>query len=262
LTFEIDTYSYAMPPHWRSRQEKKDREWFGARLWAIGQAVALRNQIKRLAESRRTGFGSGLDFTHFDCFACHHQVVDRLRGITEKDKHKQIWRRRDYEGKPGRLVWNSSSYEVFRHVVNLAASEEGKHFEQLMRTFHEGLIGNEVSHESFSTALHRLLALSDRLVSDVAQFTFTQQSVLSLMKNISGDRRRRITSGYLAAEQEVLALASLYDAYLETAGAMPESKTVKETIDALYKEIETGWAFNPTEFEGTMNKLHALLLKT
>ena len=261
LSFEIDTYSHAMPPHWRSTQEKKDREWFGVRLWATGQAVAFQNQIKRLAESRRTGFGRGPDFTHFDCFACHHQVVDRLRDITEKEKHNQMWRRRDYEGKPGRLVWNASSYAVLRHVVKLVASEEGKHFEQLTKTIHEGLTGNDVSHESFSTALHRLLALSDKLVSDVARFPFTQQSVLSLMKNISGDRRL-LTSGYLTAEQEVLALASLYDAYLETAVAMPESKTVKETIDTLYKEIETGWTFNPTEFEGTMKRLHALLLKT
>ena len=245
LTFEIDTYTYAMPPHWRSLQEKKDREWLGARLWAIGQAAAFRNQIKRLTESRRSGFGRGPDFTHFDCFACHHPVVDRLRGITEKDRHNQIWRRRDYEGKPGRLVWNSSSYAVFRHVVNLAASEEGKHFEQLMRTFHEGLTGKEVSHESFSTALKRLLVLSDRLVSDVAQFTFTRQSVVSLMKNISGDRRRPITSGYLAAEQEVLALASLYYAYLETAGAMPESKTVKETIDLFIRKLRVCGPLTP-----------------
>ncbi len=262
LAFEIDTYTYAMPPHWRPPKEKKDREWLGTRVWAIGQAAAFRNQMKRLAASRRTGFGLWPDFTHFDCFACHHAVVDRLRGITEKDKTEQIWRRRDYNGKAGRLVWNASSYAVFRHVVNLATSEEGKHLEQLMRTFHEGLTGKDISHESFNAALNRLSALSDKLVSQVAQYTFTQQSVLSLMKNISGDGRRLTTSGFQAAEQAVLALASLYDAYLETAGAMPESKTIKDTIDALHKEIQSGRAFNPTEFEATMNKLHELLSKT
>ena len=82
------------------------------------------------------------------------------------------------------------------------------------------------------------------------------------MKNISGDGRRLTTSGFLAAEQAVLALASLYDAYRETAGAMPESKAIKDTIDALYKQIQSGRAFNPTEFEATMNKLHELLSKT
>jgi Cytochrome c554 and c-prime len=262
LTFEIDNYTSVMPPHWRPPQERKDREWLSARGWAIGQAVAFRNEIKRLTESRHTGFGRWPDFTHFECFACHHAVVDRLRGVTEKEKSEQIWRKRDYEGKPGRLVWNNSSYAVFRHVVNLAASDEGKHLEQLVSTFQEGLTGKEISHESFNAALSGLFALSDKLVSRVAQFTFTQQSVLSLMKNISGDRRRLTKSEFLAAEQTVLALASLYDGYLETTGAMPESKAIKDAIDVLYNEIQRGWAFNPTEFEATMNKLHGLLSKT
>jgi hypothetical protein len=262
LTFEIDTYSYAMPPHWRPPKEKKDREWFGARVWAIGQAVAFRNQIKRLAAGRRAGLRLLPDFTHFDCFACHHAVVDRMRDITEKEKTEQIWRRREYNGKPGRFVWNSSSYAVFRHVVNLAVSEDGKHLAQLMRTFQEGLTGNEVSQESFNTAVNGLSALSDKLVSQVAHYTFTQQSVLSLMKNISGDGPRLTTSGFLAAEQAVLALESLYDTYLETVGAMPESRTIKAMIDALHKDIQRGSSFNPAEFEATMNKLHKLLSKT
>jgi hypothetical protein len=262
LTFEIDNYTYVMPPHWRPPQEKKDREWLSTRVWAIGQAAAFRNEIKRLTESRHTSFGHWPDFTHFDCFACHHAVVDRLHGLTEKHKSEQRWRRRDYEGKPGQLVWNSSSYAVFRHVVNLAASDEGKHLEQLMRTFHEELTKKELSQGSPNGTFSRLLALSDKLVSQVGQFTFTQQSVLSLMKNISGDRIGLTGSDFLAAEQAVLALASLYDAYLETAGALPESKTIKDTIDVLYKETRGGSVFNPTEFEATMNKLHGLLSKT
>jgi hypothetical protein len=131
-----------------------------------------------------------------------------------------------------------------------------------MRTFQEGLTGNEVSQESFNTAVNGLSALSDKLVSQVAHYTFTQQSVVSLMKNISGDGRRLTTSGFLAAEQAVLALESLYDAYLETVGAMPESRTIKAMIDALHKDIQRGSSFNPAEFEATMNKLHKLLSKT
>ena len=261
LTFEFDNYTHVMPPHWRPPQEKKDRDWLSARVWAIGQAAAFRNEIKRFATSRRAGFRLWPDFTYFDCFACHHAIVDRLRGVTGKEKAEQIWRRKDYNGKPGRLVGNSSGYAVFRHVVSLAASEEGKHLEELMKTFHEGLTGKEISHESFTAVLTRLSALSNKLVSQVALYTFTQRSVLLLMKNISGDGRRLTTSGFQAAEQAVLALASLYDAYLETVGVMPESKEIKDTIDALYKEIQSGRTFNAAQFEATMNTLHELLSK-
>ena len=183
-------------------------------------------------------------------------MVDRLRGITEQDKAAQAWRRRDYRGKPGRLMWNSSSYAVFRHVVNLIALEEGKQLEQLVRTFHEGLTGKDMPPTSFNTALTRLSALSDKLVIQVAQYTFTRQNVLLLMQNISGDGPRLTTSGFLAVEQAVLALSSLYDAYVETAGTMPEAQTIKNTIDVLYKEIQSGKDFNASEFEATLHKLH------
>jgi hypothetical protein len=145
--------------------------------------------------------------------------------------------------------------------VNLAASEDEKHLAQLMRTFQEGLTGDEVSHESFNTALKGLSALSDKSVSQVTHYVFTQQSVLALMKNISGDGRRLTSSGFLAAEQAVLALQSLYDAYIETVGEMPGSRKIKATIDALHKDIQSGSAFNPAEFEATMNRLHKLWSK-
>jgi len=256
LMFEIDNYTAVMPPHWRPPKEKKNRDWLGTRLWAIGQAAAFRSQITRVIASRRAGIGLWRDFTNFDCFACHHPVIDRLRGITEQDKAGQAWRRRDYHGTPGRLVWNSSSYAVFRHVVNLIALEEGKQLEQLVRTFHEGLTGKDMPPTSFNTALTRLSALSDKLVIQVAQYTFTRQNVLLLMQNISGDGPGLTTSGFQAVEQAVLALSSLYDAYVETAGTMPEAQTIKDTIDALYKETQSGKDFNASEFEATLNKLH------
>ena len=109
---------------------------------------------------------------------------------------------------------------------------------------------------SFNTALTRLSALSDKLVIQVAQYTFTRQNVLLLMQNISGDGPRLTTSGFQAVEQAVLALSSLYDAYVETAGTMPEAQTIKDTIDALYKETQSGKDFNASEFEATLNKLH------
>jgi len=261
LTFEIDAYAYAMPPHWRPPQERKDREWLGARVWAIGQAAAFRNEIRRLMASRRVDSGLWPDFAHLDCFACHHAVVDRLRGITEQEKTEQGWRRKEYAGTPGRLVWNSSSYVVFRHVVKLAAAEEGKQLEQLLRVFHEGPAGKESSRESLQATLSKLSALSDRVVSPVARYTFTKQSVMSLMNSISGDGHRLAASGFLAAEQAVLALASLYDTYFETAGAMPSSQAIKDTIDALHKAIQRGSAFDPIEFEATMGRLHELLSK-
>ena len=262
LTFEIDNYTHAMPPHWLPPKNKKELEWFGTRAWAVGQAAAFRNQIKRLVSSRRTGIGLWPDLAHFDCFACHHAVVDRLHNISEKDKADQPWRNRDYDGKPGRLVLNSPSYAVFRHVANLLSPEEGKDLERLMKAFHEGLTGKGAPPESFNITIRRLSELSEKLLAQVSQYTFTQKSVWSLMISISGDNHRLTASDFQAAEQAVLALASLYDAYVEAVGPMPDSKAVKETIDGLYKEIQSARTFSASDFEETMRKMHKLLSKS
>jgi hypothetical protein len=259
LAFELDNYSYAMPAHWGLPKEKQGRDWLGARAWAISQGIALRNEIKLLISSRRTRPGLWPDLTHFDCFACHHSVVDHLGNLTEQEKNMQRWRFRDYDGKPGRLVWNSSNYSVFRHVVHLISAEEGKSLDLAIKTFHEGLTGKGGTTESFAATLNRLSELTERLVAQVSQYTFTQQSALSLMRSVSGDGRRLAGAGFQAAEQAVLALASLYDAYVEAVGPMPDGKAVSESIDALYKDIQDARTFNPTQFEATMHKIHKQL---
>src|SRR5438552_1754236 len=45
ISFELDTFSREIPNHWRDKGT-----WFSARLWSIGQVVALREAAKRLGE--------------------------------------------------------------------------------------------------------------------------------------------------------------------------------------------------------------------
>ncbi len=202
------------------------------------------------------------DLTHFDCFACHHAVVDHLRGVTDQDKNEQRWRFREYDGKPGRLVWRSSLYSVFRYTVNQISPEEGKTLDQLVKALHEGLTGKGVSSDSFSATLNRLAELAEKLATQAAQYSFNQRVVLALMRNISGDGQRLAAVGFQSAEQAVLALASLHDSYVDTVGPLPDGKAVKESIDALYKEIQVSRSFNPMQFEASMDKIHKQLAKT
>jgi hypothetical protein len=261
LKFELDVYSSKMPAHWRPPKEKQAADWLGARAWAIGQAGAFRNEMKMLTASRRSRVGIWPDLTHFDCFACHHPVVDHLKGLTEQQKNEQRWRFRDYEGKPGRLVWNAASYSILRHLISQVSPDEAKTLDQLVKVFHEGVAGKGVSAETFGATLTRLSDLSDKLVSTVSQQTFNQPLVVSLMRNISGDGKRLAAAGFQSAEQAVLTVASLYDAYKDAAGPPPDHAAVMEAIDGLYKTIQDTRTFHAADFEGGMNKVHKLFQK-
>ena len=258
LKFELDVYSSKMPAHWRPPKDKQAADWLGARAWAIGQAGAFRNEMKLLTSSRRSRAGIWPDLIHFDCYACHHPVVDHLKRLNEEDKNEQRWRFREYDGKPGRLVWNSSSYSVLRHLLNQVSPEDAKTLDQLIKVFHEGLTGKGVSAETFGTTLTRLSDMSDKLVTTVSQQTFTQPIVLSLMRNISGDGKRLAAAGFQSAEQAVLAVASLYDAYKDAVGPPPDAKAIMEAIDGLYKTIQDARYFSAPAFEASMTKVHRL----
>ncbi len=262
LKFELDNFSHAMPAHWKPPKDKPARDWLGARAWATGQAVALRTEISLLISGRKSRVGFWPDLAHFNCYSCHHGVVDRLRNLTDQEKSEQRWRFKEYDGKPGRLVWNASSYLVFRHIVKQVSPEESQTLEHLIQAFQEGLSGKGVGPDQFASTLTKLADLSNRLVSRVGQFAFTQPVTLALMKSISADGRRLAEAGPQSAEQAVLALASLYDACIEGGVSLPEAKAIKEEIDALYKDIRDARAFNQSRFEAHMSAVHRSLSKS
>ena len=133
LKFELDVYSSVMPSHWFPHRDEPQVPFLGAHQWAMGQAVALRNQLRLLSESRKAQPVLWPDLIHFDCYACHHEVVDNLRELTEEEKSIQRWRVRDYGGRPGRLIWNAASYSIYQHLISEIAPEKRQDAESACR---------------------------------------------------------------------------------------------------------------------------------
>ncbi len=102
-SFEVATFSDAMPRHWQYLSEKppeaqKLLSYDPARrersaLVAVGGLVTFREAMRLLAADARVAAeaGTGLDLAHFDCTACHH------------DLRSPSWRqRRGFGAAPGR----------------------------------------------------------------------------------------------------------------------------------------------------------------
>src|SRR5229473_2973341 len=94
LYFEMDSFMAVMPAHWK--EVDKD-PWVGVRTLGIGQAVQLREQLKRVAREVQGGIWP--EYAELDCFACHHNLTDA----------KVSWRQeRGYPGRrPGNPPWRS-----------------------------------------------------------------------------------------------------------------------------------------------------------
>lgn len=257
LSFEMDSYSELMPVHWILPKDEKD--WNGARSWVVGQSVALRSQLDHLSSSRKSQAVFWPDLVHFDCYACHHDVVDRVRGISEDDKKHQRWRVKDYSGrKPGRLVWNAASYSVLRHAVREIAPDKAGAFDELVQKFHESLTGKVTSSE-FEQPLAKLQQLSGELVATMENHQFSQKEVWSILRRITGDGSAIANAGFQSAEQAVLAITSLQESYARTMGSMPNAKGVTASINQLNDDIAIGRKFNLEQFMQHLAGLRKIL---
>ena len=246
LSFELDSYSELMPIHWIVPKDEK--EWNGARAWVIGQAVSLRSQLDLLSSSRKSQAVLWPDLAHFDCYACHHDVVDRVKGISEDDKKYQRWRFKDYSGKkPGRLVWNAASYSVFRHAVREIAPDKAGVLDELVSKFQESLAG-KISPAEFEQTMAKLQQLSGELIPTVEKHQFTQKEVWSILRRITGDGSGTANAGFQSAEQAVLAITSLQESYARTVGPLPNAKGMAASVNQLNDDIALGRKFNLEQF--------------
>jgi hypothetical protein len=261
LKFEMDNYSAVMPSHWDQTDAKKKEaigELRGVKIWSVGQAVALQQQLNLLSESRKAPTVLGPDLIHFDCFACHHEVVPKLRDLSEAEKKIQRWRVRDYGGKPGRLVWNSSNYSVFRNLIKEIAPDKAITLEKLIVNFQDGLTGKS-SVADFDQVLKNLEEFATQLVPVVQQQEFTGKTVWSVMRRISGDAGNIANAGFQSSEQAVLALASLYEAYSGAVGHPSNKKDLMAVLDSLYEDIKDGRQFDVVKFSQHLTAFRGLL---
>ena len=257
LSFELDSYSELMPVHWLVPKEEK--EWSGARVWAVGQAEALHQQLELLASSRKAQGILGPDFTFFDCYACHHDVADRVRGISEAEKKLQRWRVKDYAGKkPGQLAWNAANYTVFRHAVREILPDKASVLDDSFSKLHDVLTGQSTSAE-FEKTLMQLRQLSGQLGPALESHKFSQREVWSIMRRIAGDASAIANAGFQSAEQAVLSISSLQESYTRTAGTMPNARAFSAAFEQLNNDIVFGYKFSLVQFSQHLSGLHQLL---
>src|SRR5579871_419009 len=117
LYFELASFSAVMPRHWKEPLDKDP--WLEVRTLAIGQAVQLREQLRRVAREAQAGVWP--EYAQRDCFACHHSLT------AAKDSWQQ---ERGYTGRrPGNPPWNLSRYAILRQVINESDRTAGTQLE-------------------------------------------------------------------------------------------------------------------------------------
>ncbi len=233
LYFELASFSAVMPKHWQEKE--KDDPWADVRALAVGQAVQLREQLKRFARYAQSP--SAPEFSVMDCFACHHSLT------AAQDSWQQEL---GYQNrKPGSLTLNLSGATLL------------------------ALFGNsDADYQRLTTELIRLAAkpttpdpqaieAADRVAQRIATMKFDPASTLAMLKHASSSDFVA-NLGERSAEQIAMALDSLFVAYSQIA-KVENAAALREAIHGLFKLVEDPSSYNAPKFAQQMRVVNGLL---
>lgn len=241
LYFDLASFSAVMPKHWKERAPNDD-PWSDVRALAVGQAVQLREQLRRVA--RYAESPNGPDYSTLDCFACHHSLTSA----------KDSWRQElGYQNrKPGVPPLNLSGASL---AVLFAANDPdyGLLTASLDRLFMK--IGQLPGvAEPFPD---RTADAADRLAHRLATTKFDQAMTLNLLKHLSS-LDFTANQSERAAEQLTMALNTLFVAY-SRATKVDNAKQVQDAIRDLFKSLEDPSGYNAPKFAAQVRALNGLL---
>lgn len=244
LYFELDSFMSVMPQHWK--EFDKD-PWLGVRSLGVGQAVQLREQLKRIARESQGGIWP--EYAELDCFACHHSLTAA----------KDSWRQeRGYPGRrPGNPPWNLSRFVVFRRVIQEADPGASVQLKSSVDKVY-GLVTalnsdrKEIASEALSAS-----QVAESLAQKLTAMHFDQAVTLRLLKGISSDAEEIAEQGERSAEQATMALDSLFIAYSKN-NATPNDAQIRAGIHGLFQQLEDPSAYNGFKFAQAMKSLNGL----
>jgi hypothetical protein len=251
LYFELASFSAVMPRHWKEPlppDGQADDEAIEIRGLAVGQAVQLREQLRRVARNAQSS--SWPEYSELDCFACHHSLTEA----------KESWRQElGYNGRrAGNPPWNLSRYVVLRDILNQAdrsaAQQLAAEVDRLYRLI--GTTGSnraQIAEQATSTA-----DVADRIAKRLASLSFDHSLTGRLLKNISGDGDYISAQDERAAEQAAMALDSLFVVYSRKA-RIGNADAVRASIHKLFRQLDNPSSYDARKFAQHMRALNELL---
>ncbi|HKM91626.1 MAG TPA: multiheme c-type cytochrome [Candidatus Acidoferrales bacterium] len=254
LYFELDSFSAAMPRHWKVPRESAPGQpaenvaWLGMREWGTGQAEQLRAELERA--SWRAKGKIWPEYSELDCFACHHALGPAA----------QSWRQEHgYPGRrPGDPPWNASRYIVFQHLASAVDASAAQDLAAKMATFEAEMNKLNPNPDAVVSAAGAAAPVAQHFAEKLETLTYDAALAKRAMASITGDAENISYCGERCAEQATMALDSLFIAYSKEVKAS-DAAEVRAAINGLFPLIENQSYFEPAAFANQLRKVGALV---
>jgi hypothetical protein len=247
LSFELDLFS-ALQQHHDADADYVQRkgELSSVRLWAVGQAEAVRREMAVFRDPARGSQGLYPEFFFFDCHSCHRAIADGPQ------------RRLTFETNPGRPIlfgtppFNDENLIMLSVAARTLAPGQGAAFEAATAAFHRAMSNGRA--ETVASA-QRLEAAAAALSEALSARNYGGNDAFRVIGAIADRTTSPRFTDYAGSAQAVMAVDTLLNAMVRegqvTVGA---AAGIRASINRAYAAVEGPERYNPAAFRAALGQ--------
>ncbi len=249
LSFELATFTNLQPAHFTVDKDYVQRKGANtnnhAKVWALGQALAVSTQMDILVDPVRGRDGVFPELTLFDCHSCHHPMAD------------QRWKPRTAFGSsiaPGLVRLNDGNALMLRLVLRQLDVDLYNRFTQATQDLNKALAGTGQLKDKALLLRQQAQAASEKI--DTSAFDGNTLRAMALM--LIDDGLGGLYPDYSGAEQATMALGSLSSAMQQT-GSLNNASAYNKGLARLREVLVKDEAYKPAEFVSRLREFRTLV---
>ncbi len=247
IAFELDLFSSLQQHHdedadYVRRKGRTD----SVRLWAVGQAEAVRRSLTLFVQPSFGSQGLFPEFYFFDCHSCH-------RPIDEKPD-----RARTFEPNPARPIpfgtppYNDENIIMLSAVAKVLAPGQAARFDAAARDFHAAM---GAGRPQAVAAANRLRAAAEALAGAMAGQSYSGDTAFAVVSSIAGRTIAPRFTDYAGSAQAVMAVDTLLNALVRqgriTVGA---AAGIRANVNRAYAAVSSPLTYDPPAFRAALGQ--------
>ncbi|MEK6674570.1 MAG: multiheme c-type cytochrome [Planctomycetota bacterium] len=237
-----------VPRHWTDKQSfltPGEGSWFHARVWAVGQAVRLRESMYGLA-TWADNIGPP-DYSFFNCYSCHHDLKNETRrshGVSPETL--------------GDPTFDQATVLMCRSLVAILLPDDAATYDNAANAVTKLLSIYGTDRNAIKKGAFDLAALADKLAVTAERKAFDRSITFAILQKLANDREAIAYQGYRAAVEMLFACNALYvKAVLSDRKLTPTDPlddALRKLDNMLYDESggETPQKYDPATFLALM----------
>jgi Cytochrome c554 and c-prime len=245
ISFELDLFSSLQQHHnedadYAARKGRSDN----VKLWAVGQAMALKRSLDLYTNPSRGTEGVFPEFYFFDCHSCHRRIYDQADPVKTGVNNP---------GRPipeGMPPYNDENIIMLSAAARVIAPGSAAQFEAASRNFHAALAQDRAAA---IPAARKLATASDSLANSFSSGDFGSVQAFNIIDTISSEAISARFTDYEGSVQAVMAVDTLLNALVKSGSVTIGSAAgIRANVNRAYDAVRNPNDYRPQDFHNSL----------